>query len=102
MINERFTLKEAFMEGKQRVDGATAFICMFFSLIAPFVVAVFKFIKYDAIQFNWLGFTVPIITFLIYVRSRQLDADESRVRKIINSVLIGVVSFSFIYAVNFR
>lgn len=102
MINEKFTLNEVFKEAKGRVDGSATLIFMLGSVFMPVLVAGLKPVRFGYFEFNWTGLTVPVIIFLTYIRFRQLDADESKLRQIINSVLIGVASFSLVYVFNFR
>lgn len=101
MINEQASLGEVFKDAMSRIDGLLTLICMAVSAFFPIGVAIVKIYFSGSFSFNWVALTAPVIIFLVYVRSRQLNAIESKVRQISNSMLIGLVSFLFVYALNF-
>ena len=102
MINGKSTLNAVFKEAKKRIDGLATIVLIILSVFVPILIAGLKAIRFGYFKFNWLGLTVPIIVFLIYIRFRQIATTESKFRQIFDSMLIVGISFSFIYAVNFK
>ncbi len=102
MINEKSTLSAVFQEARTRIDGLVALALIAFSVLVPIFIAAFKAIRFGSLEFNWPGLFVPLIIFLIYVRFRQIATTESKFRQIFDSVLIGGISLSLVYAVNLK
>jgi hypothetical protein len=102
MINEKSTLSAVFKEAKERIDGLATVVLIILSVFVPIFISGLKAVRFGCFELNWLGLTVPIIVFLIYIRFRQIATTESKFRQIFDSMLIVGISFSFIYAVHFK
>jgi hypothetical protein len=101
VINERQTIRGAVKEARGRFDGIVALFCMAVALATPFICLIYRYLREDKFSFNVTAAFLPVVIFLLYIKFRQLDADDAFWRQCLNALIIFLSSIALTYGLNF-